>query len=346
MLGVTFEFPELLLLALPAALLLMAFRRRDARVGAELRSVLARHLEARQTVDLADRRHAQRTTLLGIALFLLLFAAAGPRFGQGGAEETTGPSDVVFLLDVSRSMAAEDLRPNRLAVAKEHVRGFCANVRGESVALIAFADSAHIVVPFTRDTRALVEMLDPLDELSVDRQGTNLAPALTLALSILKRRESPEGGTVYLLTDGEDHEGSAQIVADLLKHNRTILHTIAYGSSQGAKIPTGDPSSPFLRDQEGLEVLTRVDVASLGSLAAATRGDSLEPTHLPTPQVTERGAALTTASPLSKLPRAQGHRSHTSPTRYRIPLLLALLLAFLSLILPTSRPSPPSTDVQ
>jgi Ca-activated chloride channel family protein len=296
--------PFLLLAPAVWALLAWADRRRARRALATLGP---RH------ASLADaspvRRLAGRAAFALGVLFALL-ALAGPSFSRAEAASGAADPDVVLCLDVSRSMRAQDLRPDRLARARQEVLAFATAGRAGRVALVAFAGEARLLVPLTTDGQALARIADLADPSSVARGGTDLAAALDAARGALG---GP--GTAVLLTDGEDLGGAGLEAAERCRAEGILVHAVGFGTPGGSavRVPEGDGT---LRDRRGAAVVSALDAAGLERIAAATGGAYAD------------GGTAGALLGLPEGPRRGGGAAPAAPARrdvYAWPLLLAIL---------------------
>lgn len=204
------------------------------------------------------------------ALALLALALARPQWGEPTRRSGATGADVVLCLDVSRSMRARDVAPDRAAAARAMLRRYCEESAGDRVALVLFAGSASLRVPSTTDLVSLSQIADSADELDVDKGGTDLAAALDVAALALV---GAQGGAVVLLTDGEDRDGRGLAAAQRLFASGIGLHVVAIGGERGARIPVVDQArEDYLRDATGAVVETAPDRAALQAIATAGGG--------------------------------------------------------------------------
>lgn len=260
-------WPLLLLVPVATAALLLLERRRRRATG---RLVGPRcHVLAR---EVGPKRRALRVGLVALALFFGLIAVLEPAFGEPLPPPARRGKDLVIALDVSRSMAATDVAPNRLQHARRTVIELADAALGDRIALVAFAGEARLLVPATADLRtvkALVALDDPLGGL---RGGTDLEAALDQALAAVPVRGDARG-TIVLVTDGEDHEGRGLRAAARCRARGVVVHVIGIGTREGSKIPIATPAGPaFLKDASGTEVVSALDPGSLERLAEAGGG--------------------------------------------------------------------------
>ncbi|MGE0191374.1 MAG: VWA domain-containing protein [Planctomycetota bacterium] len=236
-------------------------RRREARRRGELFGV-------RRGGVLPRARARRVATVAALATSAALLAGAGPRAGDETATTTVG-LDLVVALDVSRSMRAQDVAPDRLGRAQAEIAALGAELGSHRAALLAFAGEARLLVPLTRDGDTLARRALEADPTSVPVGGTRIATVLRAAAAALATRAHAEAALV-LLTDGEDLGDHALDAARELAAGGVRVHAFALGSAQGARIPDG--AGGFVKDAAGRDVLSRASFAALEALAGATGG--------------------------------------------------------------------------
>ena len=208
-----------------------------------------------------------------LAVLLLFTAAAGPRKGYDWREVKRRGIDLLFAVDTSKSMLAEDLAPNRLERARMGIHDFIGRLKGDRVGLIPFAGSSYALCPLTLDYDAFRESLDALDTDLIPRQGTDVASAIREA----DRLFAEKGNThriLVLITDGEDLQGDALDAAKEAKKNGMTIYPVGVGSAEGVNIPVRLPNGQkdFVRDEAGSPVTTKLDESTLRKLADETGG--------------------------------------------------------------------------
>ncbi len=214
-------------------------------------------------------------SIIILSLFLLIIAAANPQVGTKMEEVKQTGIDVFILLDVSLSMQAEDIKPNRLEKAKFQIANLINRLRGDRIGLVIFSGEAYVQFPLTTDYSAANLFLSAVDFNSVPQPGTAIAAAITLALNSFEK-ESPTEKVIVIITDGEDHEGDINSVLTEAKNNGVKIYTIGLGSTGGSPIPIynsrGDQTG-FKKDKEGNVVLTKLDEETLKQIASNTDGE-------------------------------------------------------------------------
>ena len=260
--------------------------------------------------------------LFTAALVLALVAVLQPAWGEGARRLDARGVDILVCLDVSRSMLARDVSPNRLLHARREIAALADRAGGDRLGLVVFAGEARLSVPLTRDMNSLKELLALADPLSVDRGGTDLGAALLTALDGLKGATG-ESETVLLLTDGEDHNGRGLRAAEACRDKGITVHCIGVGSARGAKIPVqGEAGEVFLRDRAGADVVSALKPATLRPIAEATGGAYTDGSLVALYE--ERILPMAGKSFLTR-------EKHERENRYQWPLLAALFLWILEL---------------
>jgi len=215
----------------------------------------------------------QRSKLALIALMLAgalaLFALAGPVWQQLPQPVYRAQSALVIGLDLSRSMLAADVKPNRLQRAKQKLQDILSGRKEGQTALVVFAGAAFDVVPLTSDNHAILALLDALDPSMMPAQGSRASTALEQAETIFKRN-AIQRGTVLLLTDGVDAD-ALDVAARLVKSGHRVS-VIGVGTKAGAPIPASGEAGGFLQDSSGNIVIPRLDTDMLKQLADAGHG--------------------------------------------------------------------------
>ncbi len=263
--GQPFFLFGLLLVPLLGLFLVWANRRREkllARLGdLGLIEKLAESLNER------GRRWQQRLWLIGLAL--IVFALARPQWGTNTQVVQQEGIQIMVALDISASMLAQDLQPDRLTRAKQTIIELMAQLRGDQVGLVLFSGASFIQFPLTNDYDTARSFLVSATPGMISRPGTAIADAIRTARTGFDATRSSQK-VIIIMTDGESHEGDALAEsADALANNVTI-YTIGFGSPDGEPIPEFDQAGNILgykRDVAGEVILSRLDEAGLTQIA-------------------------------------------------------------------------------
>ncbi len=180
-----------------------------------------------------------RHSLRWIGIIMLIFAASGPQIGTQLREVKREGVDVLIALDISNSMLARDVRPNRLERAKFEARQLISRLKGDRVGMIVFAGTSHLYLPFTGDYNAAMLFLDAVETSMIELQGTALADAINLAAASFPD-DNPKFRTLVLITDGEDHEGDVSAAMGNAKGEGIVIHVAGVGSQDQVPIPVLD----------------------------------------------------------------------------------------------------------
>ncbi len=209
-----------------------------------------------------------------LAIVALIVAMARPVWGVDlDVIETQGVS-VVFALDVSNSMAADDLLPSRLDRAKLGIRDLFGALAGNEVGLVLFAGTAFIQLPLTTDTVSAVNFLNAAGVDSITQQGTDLQSAVDTAIKAFGEN-SPAARIIILMTDGENHEGGIEAVARQAETAGVTIHAIGYGKPEGSPVPILDENGAIIdyrTDENNNVIFSSLDEATLQQLTSLTGG--------------------------------------------------------------------------
>lgn len=221
---------------------------------------------------LSDGRHRLKFGLLVGGLLLLIIAWANPQFSTSRAESTRQGIDIVLALDISESMLAEDVAPSRLERAKRFAQNLVDDLAGNNIAVEFFACNAFVQVPLTSDYNFVKLALNTADPQLAGAQGTMIADALLQAQTAF-REENPNSRAVILISDGEDHDGTAAQTAEDLRTAGVQTYTVGVGTLGGGFIPQIINRRPdFLRNEQGEPVRTRLQDEVLRAVAESGGG--------------------------------------------------------------------------
>lgn len=218
-------------------------------------------------------RSKLKFTLIFFAFASLIIAWANPLLGTKFENVKREGIDVIFALDVSKSMNAQDIVPSRMLKAKQIVSNVVDQMSNDRIGLIVFAGNAYLQMPVTVDYSGAKMYLKTINTDMVPRQGTAVSEAIQLAMDSYDE-ESEGYKTLVILSDGEDHDGDAIELAKEAKKMGITIHTIGVGTLQAAKIPI-DNKGNFKKDNEGNEVTTKLNETMLKEIANIGDGDYL-----------------------------------------------------------------------
>ncbi len=243
------------------------FRRRERRLA----ELVAPALQPRLCPPGTLARRAWQTGLLATGLICLLVALARPRWGTREEIQFQQGRNIVIALDVSRSMLATDVHPNRLTRAKADIYDLIRELKGDRAALVTFRRKANVLCPLTWDYAFLVQALDAADPASAPPGETDISDAITKSLEALEQAAS-ENSTILLISDGEDLGGQAIEAARLAAQRGVTIFTVGIGSRRGSNIPSSDSGSDGFVRFRNETVISRLDDETLNAIARETGG--------------------------------------------------------------------------
>lgn len=208
--------------------------------------------------------------LITVAFALLVIALANPRKPVGSSNIKRNGMDVMIALDVSKSMLAQDIKPNRLERAKQLISRLIDKMPDNRVGIVVFAGRAYLQMPLTSDLVAAKLYLSTASPEVVPTQGTVIGDALKMCYAAFNSKEK-KYKSIILISDGEDHDETAETLSHTLADEGVVVNTVGIGSAEGATID--DPiTGEQKKDAEGKTVVTRLNEAELKNIAAATGG--------------------------------------------------------------------------
>jgi len=215
-------------------------------------------------------RNTSRFILLALALSVIVIGWANLRIGDKSEKVQRKGVDVIIALDVSKSMLAKDVIPDRLTRAKQLIMSMTDKMKNDRVALIVFAGRAYLQVPLTIDYSAVKMMLQNVSPDMVPTQGTVIGDAIDMAMKTFTQNER-KYKSLIIITDGEDHDESAIEKARTAADEGIVIHTVGIGSPQGATLYDPDTKSVKL-DENGNPVVSKLNEDELKSIASAGHG--------------------------------------------------------------------------
>ncbi len=246
----------------------------DARSNTTLSRFLSPIMQARLASVPSARRRRTSIVLFTLSLAMAVVALMRPQWGAQLISTPRVGAEIMVCLDVSNSMLAEDVAPNRLERAKADIRDLLTYLRGDSVGLIAFAGRATVLAPITPDFSFLRMVLDSASPHSVSRGGTRLEEPIRKAVAGFGGGASVSR-SILLITDGEDHDSFPLEAAKEAAERGIKILAIGFGDEKGSPIEIRDPKTgakKTLRDSSGQPVMSRLDGETLRQIALATGG--------------------------------------------------------------------------
>ena len=212
-----------------------------------------------------------------LVLACMSFALVNPKIGTKLETVKREGVDVVFALDVSTSMLAEDIAPNRLEKSKQLVRQIINTLAGDRIGIIGYAGSAFPQVPITTDFSSARLFLSGMNTNMVSSQGTAMTQAIEMAETYYNDIEQ-KNRVLFLISDGEDHQGDYASIAAQATKKGIKIYTIGVGTTAGARIPIkrGGVVQSYKRDKDNQVVITKLNKETLQEIAQAANGEYLD----------------------------------------------------------------------
>jgi Ca-activated chloride channel family protein len=224
--------------------------------------------------DYSQFRNNLKFTLLLLAIALIIIALAGPRFGSKLTQVKQEGIDIVIALDVSNSMLAEDIKPNRLERARQELSRLLDRLENDRIGLIVFAGESYTQIPITNDYLSAKMFLASVSTEMISRQGTAIGEAIELAVRSFNAN-SKAGKAIVIISDGENHEGGITEACKKAVGKGIRIYTIGMGLPQGVRIPAPGNSydRDYRRDKNGNFVITRLNEEMLKEIAEKGNGN-------------------------------------------------------------------------
>ena len=216
----------------------------------------------------AARRTLKKFLVLG-AVFCCFLSLARPQYGYHWVDVKHKGIDILFALDTSKSMLAEDIRPNRLERSKYAILDFVSQLEGDRLGLMPFAGTSYLMCPLTSDYQAFEQSLGTIDTAIIPLGGTDIRQAIISAEKIVNNEANHK--ILVLITDGENLEGDAVAAAAEAHKRGMIIYTVGVGTEGGELIPNRQAGG-FVKDQEGSYVKSRLDEDILNNIAESAGG--------------------------------------------------------------------------
>lgn len=271
--------------------------------------------------------------IAGTLLFVIL-SLSRPQYGAKMVETKQQSTDIVIAVDVSNSMLAEDIKPNRLTSAKNSLTALTQILKGNRIGIIAFAGTAFWQCPLTIDISSVNLFLQIMDTNLIPLGGTSIGDAIRLAIKGLKKT-APKSKAIILLTDGEDHKSNPEDAAQTAASEGVKIFTIGFGNPNGEPIPERDAGGKFSgykKDKKGEVVMSKLDENLLMKIAEETSGRYFN---------AQNGnidiAGIATAIDSLDKQKVTSSLNRRFEDRFQFFLFFALILFIIELLIPETR---------
>ncbi len=224
--------------------------------------------------EISFKQYRIKAVLLVFILLFSFLSLSRPQWGAKTEQVVRKGLNIIVTLDVSKSMLAEDLKPNRLAKAKHEISRLVDDLQGDRIGLLVFAGTSFLQCPLTIDYGAAKMYLDMVNVNSVPTPGTAIAGAIRKSVDSFPGKDN-KYKVIILMTDGEDHQGDVLKAAEYAEKKGVIIYTIGIGTPNGELIPIKDASGNIVgykKDRNGNPIMSRLDEVTLEKVALKTGG--------------------------------------------------------------------------
>lgn len=332
-----FEHKELLWLLVVIPVLIAAWILVRAIRKKRLEQFADRTMFGRLIPDYSRRRPTAKFILILIGLTFLILALANPQAGTRLQEAKRQGSDIAICLDISNSMMAEDIQPNRLERSKRAIGNLLGELTGDRVSLVIFAGTSFVQMPLTNDYSAAKLFLDQVSCSQISAQGTAIGDAINTAMGTLgyddpdREWVKTKGRAIIIISDGENHEDDAVAAAKKAADEDVRVCTIGMGLPEGTPIPEYDPRgrrNSYKRSSDGSIVMTKLNESMLADIARAGNGVYVRASNA-------GGGISEVVQVIEKLEKEQYGEATFSEyeSRYQYPLAAAIICLVMELII-------------
>ncbi|MGL5744456.1 MAG: vWA domain-containing protein [Cetobacterium sp.] len=269
-----------------------------------------------------------KAIFLSVGAFFIFLALLSPQKLKEEQKVEVKGSDLYILIDISKSMLAQDSYPNRLELSKNELKEILLNLKGDRVGIIPFSDSAYIQMPLTDDYFMAINYIDAIDSKLISGGGTQLLEALKLANSSFQKTEVKDKN-VIIFSDGGDKEPE---VLDFVKKNNLKTFILGVGTEEGSVIPI---DNGFIKDNSGNIVVSKLNNTFLKELASESGGEYYSLNNLNT------GNYKKLIHDIGKLDKTSQREENLKVYEkyYQYPLGIGLFLILLGYFLPKKKES-------
>lgn len=266
-----FENPEYLYLFVAMPFLVALYIYLNIRKRNDVKKLGVLSTVKKMMPELSLKRSYLKFWLIFAALCMGIIMIARPQFGTKVENVEKEGIELVIAIDVSNSMLARDVSPDRLSRAKQILSRIIDVRKNDKVGLVVFAGEAYIQMPLTSDTQSAKLFLNTIDPSLVPVQGTAIAEAITLGASSFSGDHDVDKAMI-LITDGEDHEGNANEAARQASDAGIMINVIGIGSVAGSPVPESEYSNNYRTDSGGQVVVSRLNEQMAQEIAQNGKG--------------------------------------------------------------------------
>ncbi|MBK5721596.1 VWA domain-containing protein [Dysgonomonas sp. Marseille-P4677] len=266
-----FANPEFLYLFFTIPVFIIGFIYLNIRKRKSVEKLGTLALVKRMMPELSLKRSYLKFWLILVVIGFGIVVLARPQFGTKVEKIDKKGIELVIAIDVSNSMLAEDIKPSRLAKAKQILTRIIDERKDDKVAIVVFAGEAFIQLPLTPDNQSAKLFLETIDPSLVPVQGTAIGSAIDISMSCFSN-DADIDRAIVLITDGEGHEGNAEEAAARAAEKGVHVNVVGIGTAEGAMIPVAEGATNMKRDTQGQPVVTKLNEEMCRQIAKAGKG--------------------------------------------------------------------------
>ncbi len=265
------------------------------------------------------------------SMLILVFSIAGLKTGTTVKPVERKGVDIVFCVDVSASMNAQDVKPSRIDKVKFEISKVINSLEGDRLGIVVFSGSNFLYLPLTMDYDAAKLFVKSIDTDMISSKGTAIGQAIETSI-IAFDKDSEQQKMIFLFSDGEDHSSrSIDMVADALSNDIT-LHVVGVGSVKGSLIPDTRKENVFLKDKSGELIMSKLNDVFLGEISKIGEGDFLRISN--SESISEEVNEVISKGEASLI---SSYEFAEYDHKYQYPLFFAIFFLFIAYILPSGR---------
>ena len=265
------------------------------------------------------------------SMFILVFSIAGLKTGTTVKPVERKGVDIVFCVDVSASMNAQDVKPSRIDKVKFEISKVINSLKGDRLGIVVFSGSNFLYLPLTMDYDAAKLFVKSIDTDMISSKGTAIGQAIETSI-VAFDKDSEQQKMIFLFSDGEDHSSRSLDMITTTLSNEITLHVVGVGSVKGSLIPDTKKENVFLKDESGELIMSKLNDVFLGEISKIGEGDFLRISN--NESISEEVNAIISKGEASLI---SSYEFAEYDHKYQYPLFFAIFFLFIAYILPSGR---------
>ena len=265
------------------------------------------------------------------SMFILVFSIAGLKTGTTVKPVERKGVDIIFCVDISESMNAQDVKPSRIDKVKFEISKVINSLKGDRLGIVVFSGSNFLYLPLTMDYDAAKLFVKSIDTDMISSKGTAIGHAIETSI-VAFDKDSEQQKMIFLFSDGEDHSSRSLDMITTTLSNEITLHVVGVGSVKGSLIPDTKKENVFLKDESGELIMSKLNDVFLGEISKIGEGDFLRISN--NESISEEVNAIISKGEASLI---SSYEFAEYDYKYQYPLFFAIFFLFIAYILPSGR---------